>query len=130
MLQDDAQMRGFAVMKKALSHWKSFEKKIPASLFVQISVKNIKKLNGTVYLRPFLLPDNGRKNSILNWVLKLNLMQQCVMCHFTEFFILHAYFLLRDWKCVLFTFRDYAKQSCTKLNKNRRPSDLQLHFRA
>ena len=29
-----------------------------------------------VYFRPFLEPDNGSKNSILNWVLKLNLVQQ------------------------------------------------------
>ena len=28
------------------------------------------------YLRSFLLPNNGSKNSILSWVLKLNLLQQ------------------------------------------------------
>ena len=30
-----------------------------------------------VYLKLFLLQDNGSKNSILNWVLKLNFVQQC-----------------------------------------------------
>ena len=37
--------------------------------------KNI-STNVRVYFRPFPLPDNGSKNPILSWVLKLNLVQQ------------------------------------------------------
>ena len=78
--------------------------------------------NNSIYGRPFLLPDNGSRNSIFNLVLKLNLVQQIFFNPNTpnnvSFYCLTKHWILHiacispaSWfkMFALFKFRDYTK---------------------
>ena len=74
-----------------------------------------------VYFRPSLLPDNGSKNSILNWVLKLKLVQQ----NFFNPNNVSFYSLIKHWilhiACIypalwVKIFVSFKFCDCTKLN--------------
>ena len=77
-----------------------------------------------VYFRPFLLLDDGSKNSILNWILKLNLVQQNFSClilllnkALNSSYCMHlSCFMIEN--VVLFDLCDYTKLNLVRGERN------------